>query len=363
MSTEELTTMPTQTIDQAKLDEFMGRFVGDLGAALSASLVVIGDRLGLYRAMSDGEPVSPEELAQRTGTDARYVREWLSNQAAGGYVTYEPSSERFSLTPEQAFALAQEGSPAFVPGAFYLATALTKDEPKITEAFRSGAGVGWHEHDHDLFSGTERFFRPGYAANLVASWIPALEGVEEKLERGALVADVGCGHGASTLIMAEAFPNSQFVGFDYHEGSIESARRAAEQLGLTDRVQFDVGTAKEFPGADYDLVAMFDCLHDMGDPVGAAAHVLEALSDDATWMVVEPNAGDRLEDNINPIGRIFYGASTLVCTPASRDQEVGLALGAQAGEARLSEVIREGGFTRVRRAAETPFNIVLEARP
>jgi len=361
--TEELSTMPTQQIDQAKLDEFMGRFVGDLGAALSASLVVIGDRLGLYRAMSDGEPVSPEELAQRTDTDARYIREWLSNQAAGGYVTYDPSSERFSLTPEQAFALAQEGSPAFVPGAFYVATALTKDEPRITEAFRSGAGVGWHEHNHDLFSGTERFFRPGYAAHLVASWIPALEGVGAKLERGALVADVGCGHGASTLIMAEAFPNSRFVGFDYHEGSIEFARGAAEQAGFTDRVSFEVATAKEFPGSDYDLVAMFDCLHDMGDPVGAAAHVLETLSDDGTWMVVEPNAGDRLEDNINPVGRVFYGASTLVCTPASRDQEVGLALGAQAGEARLREVITEGGFTRFRRAAETPFNIVLEARP
>jgi len=363
MAQQQASNTPTEQLDQAKLDEFMGRFVGDLGAALSASLVVIGDRLGLYRAMGDGEPVSPEDLAERTGTDARYVREWLSNQAAGGYVTYDVESERFSLTPEQAFALAQEGSPAFVPGAFYLATALTKDEPKITEAFRSGAGVGWHEHNHDLFSGTERFFRPGYAAHLVASWIPSLDGVGAKLEGGALVADVGCGHGASTLIMAEAFPKSQFVGFDYHEGSIETARAAAERAGVADRVSFEVASAKEYPGSGYDLVAMFDCLHDMGDPVGAAAHVLQTLDPDGTWMVVEPNAGDRLEDNLNPVGRVFYGASTLVCTPASRDQEVGLALGAQAGEARLRDVITEGGFTRFRRAAETPFNIVLEARP
>jgi 2-polyprenyl-3-methyl-5-hydroxy-6-metoxy-1,4-benzoquinol methylase len=278
-------------------------------------------------------------------------------------VTYDPGSERFSLSPEQAFALAQEGSPAFVPGAFYLATALTKDEPKITEAFRTGGGVGWHEHNHDLFSGTERFFRPGYAANLVSSWLPALDSVEAKLQRGALVADVGCGHGASTLLMAEAFPRSEFVGFDYHGPSIEHARAAAEQAGVADRVSFEVATAKEYQGTGYDLVAVFDCLHDMGDPVGAAAHVLETLHEDGTWMIVEPNAGDHLEDNLNPVGRVFYGASTLVCTPASRDQEVGLALGAQAGEARLREVVTEGGFSRFRRAAETPFNIVLEARP
>jgi SAM-dependent methyltransferase len=352
-----------QEINQAKLDEFMGRFVGDLGAAMSAALVVIGDRLGLYRAMAGGEPVTPEELAAQTGTDARYVREWLSNQAAGGYVSYDADSGGFWLTPEQSLALAQEGSPAFVPGAFYLATALIKDEPRITEAFRSGEGVGWHEHNHDLFAGTERFFRPGYAANLVSSWIPALDGVQAKLEAGALVADVGCGHGASTMIMAEAFPRSEFVGFDYHGDSIEHARAAAEQAGVADRVSFAVASAKEYPGAGFDLVAVFDCLHDMGDPVGASAHVLETLKDDGTWMIVEPYAGDRLEENLNPVGRIYYGASTLVCTPASRDQEVGLALGAQAGEARLREVVTEGGFTRLRRAAETPFNLVLEARP
>jgi len=355
-----MTAMTTPTLDEAKLDEFLGRFVGDLGAALSAALVVIGDKLGLYRALGDGQPVTPEELAERTATDPRYVREWLSNQAAGGYVSYADGA--FWLTAEQSFALAQEGSPAFVPGAFQLATSLIKDEEKITRAFRTGAGVGWHEHHHDLFAGTERFFRPGYAANLVSSWIPALGGVQAKLQTGARVADVGCGHGASTILMAEAYPRSRFVGFDYHEASIEQAREAAAKAGLDDRVRFEVATAKHYPGAGYDLVAMFDCLHDMGDPVGAAAHVLGTLDSDGTWMIVEPYAGDRLEDNLNPVGRVYYGGSTLVCTPASRAQEVGLALGAQAGEARLRAVVTEGGFTRVRRAAETPFNIVLEAR-
>jgi SAM-dependent methyltransferase len=353
----------TQAIDEDKLNEFMGRFVGDLGATVSAALVVIGDRLGLYRAMGDGEPVSAEELAARTGTDARYVREWLSNQAAGGYVTYDAAAAMFFLTPEQSLALAQEGSPAFVPGAFQLMTSLIKDEEKIGKAFLTGEGVGWHEHHHDLFAGTERFFRPGYAANLVSAWIPALDGVQSKLEAGGHVADVGCGHGASTIIMAQAFPASTFVGFDYHEGSIEAARQAAAAAGVADRASFEVASAKDYPGAGYDLVAMFDCLHDMGDPVGAAAHVLATLDAEGTWLIVEPYAGDRLEENLNPVGRVFYGASTLVCTPASRDQEVGLALGAQAGEGRLREVVTEGGFTRFRRATETPFNLVLEARP
>ena len=351
----------TQTLDEAKLQKFMGRFVDDLGAALSAALVVIGDKLGLYRAMGDGEPVTPHELASHTGTDARYVREWLSNQAAGGYVSY--ADDRFWLTPEQSLALAQEGSPAFVPGAFQLATSLIKDEETITRAFQTGTGVGWHEHHHDLFAGTERFFRPGYAANLVSSWIPALEGAQSKLEAGALVADVGCGHGASTILMAQAFPRSEFVGFDYHEASIEHARQAAAEAGVDGRVSFEVAPTKQYPGESYDLVAMFDCLHDMGDPVGAAAHVRQTLGQDGTWLIVEPYAGDRLEDNLNPVGRIYYGGSTLVCTPASRAQEVGLALGAQAGEARLHAVVAEGGFTRFRRAAETPFNLVLEARP
>jgi SAM-dependent methyltransferase len=355
--------MATQTISEQKLEDFMGRFVGDLGAALSVATVMIGDKLGLYKAMADGEPLTPAELAQRTGTDERYVREWLSSQAASGYVAYDAGTARFSLPPEQAMALAQDSSPAFIPGAFQLAAALIKDEPRIAEAFRTGEGVGWHEHDHDLFCGTERFFRPGYIANLVPSWIPALEGVERKLEAGALVADVGCGHGASTVILAQAYPRSEFVGFDYHPGSIERARVAAREAGLGDRISFEVASAKQYPGAGYDLVTMFDCLHDMGDPVGAARHVLGSLSDDGTWLIVEPFANDRLENNLNPVGRVFYSASTMVCTPASRDQEVGLALGAQAGEARLREIVQEGGFTRFRRATQTPFNLVLEARP
>jgi SAM-dependent methyltransferase len=350
-------------IDQAKVDEFMGRVVGELGAAISSALVALGDRLGLYRAMADGGPMSAEELAGRTGTEARYVREWLSNQAAGGYVSYEPDTDEFFLSPEQSVMLAKEGNPAFVAGAFQVITAAIKDEEKVARAFQTGGGVGWHEHHHDLFSGTERFFRPGYAANLVSDWIPALDGVESKLRSGARVADVGCGHGASTILMAEAYPGSEFVGFDYHPASIEHARSAAAQAGLDDRVRFEVSAAKQYPGDGYDLVCMFDCLHDMGDPVGAAAHVRRTLAPDGTWLIVEPYAGDRLTDNLNPVGRIYYGASTLVCTPASRDQEVGLALGAQAGEARLREVVSAGGFTRFRRATETPFNLVLEARP
>ncbi len=355
--------MATTGIDETKLDAFMGQFVQDLGAALSVATVMIGDKLGLYKAMADGEPVTPAELAQRTGTDERYVREWLSSQAASGYVTYDPESRRFALPPEQALALALDNSPAFIPGAFQLAAALIKDEPTITEAFRSGDGVGWHEHDHDLFCGTERFFRPGYIANLVPSWIPALEGVDAKLRAGARVADIGCGHGASTLILAEAYPRCEIVGFDYHAESIERARAAARASGVGDRVSFEVASAKEYPGSGYDLVAMFDCLHDMGDPVGAAAHVLHSLDPDGTWLIVEPFANDRLEDNLNPVGRVFYSASTMVCTPASRDQEVGLALGAQAGEARLRAIVTEGGFSRFRRATQTPFNLVLEARP
>jgi SAM-dependent methyltransferase len=350
-------------IDHAKLEEFMHRFVGDLGAAMSASLVVIGDRLGLYRAMGDGEPITAQRLAQRTQTDARYVREWLANQAAGGYVSYDDEHDAFYLTPEQSAALAQDDSPAFIPGAFQAATAMTKDADKIADAFESGAGVGWHEHDADLYCGTERFFRPGYIASLVSAWIPALDGVLAKLESGARVADIGCGHGASTLLMAQAFPNSEFAGFDYHEPSIAHARNAAADAGVADRVSFEVAPAKAYPGSGYDLVAMFDCLHDMGDPVGAATHVRQTLAPDGTWMLVEPYAGDRLADNLNPVGRVFYAASTLVCTPASRAQEVGLALGAQAGQRRLTEVLRAGGFTRIRRATETPFNIVLEVRP
>jgi SAM-dependent methyltransferase len=356
-------TATTATIDEAQLEQFIGSVAGDLGATLNTALIRIGDKLGLYRAMAGAGPLTPEELAESTGTAERYVREWLAAQAAGGYVSYDAESERYELPPEQALALADEDSPFFMLGGFQLASAVLADEPQLTEAFRSGEGFGWHQHDHRLFEGTERFFRPGYRGNLTSAWIPALEGTEEKLRDGARVVDVGCGHGASTIIMAEAYPNSSFVGFDYHDGSIEAAREAADEAGVADRVSFDVAGAKDYPGSGYDLVCFFDCLHDMGDPVGACRHVLETLADDGTAMLVEPRAGDRVEDNLNPVGRIYYCASTMLCTPGSLDQEVGLALGAQAGEARLGQVVREAGFTRFRRAAETPFNIVLEARP
>jgi len=350
-------------IDQDRLNEFMGKFVADFGATFNAGMVVIGDKLGLYKALA-AKPLTSKELAANTGTDERYVREWLSSQAAGGYVNYNALTRAFALSEEQAFALADPASPAYLPGAFELALAALRAVPKITEAFKSGAGVGWHEHDPGLFSGTEKFFRPGYVAHLVAAWIPALSGVEARLRQGAKVADVGCGHGASTLIMAQAFPNSTFVGFDYHGPSIEHARQAAKAAGLNGgRVTFEQAAATDFPGNDYDFVAVFDCLHDMGDPVGASRHVREALKTDGTWMIVEPFANDRLEDNLNPVGRIFYSASTLICTPASRAQAGARCLGAQAGECNLREVVTQGGFTHFRRATETPFNLVFEARP
>ena len=350
------------TIDTDKLNSFMSNFVQDLGAVMHAATIVAGDELGLYKALA-GEPLTAEALAEKTGTDARYVREWLSAQAASNYVQYDPDKQQFSMTEEQTFALAVEGSPAFIPGAFQIAVAQFKAIPKMIEAFRTGKGLGWHEHDAALFHGTERFFRPGYAANLVGSWIPALEGVEKQLKAGASVADVGCGHGASTIIMAQAFPRSRFVGFDYHEPSIRYARTAAQQAGVADRVSFEVAKAKTYPGKDYDLVAMFDCLHDMGDPIGATAHVLQSLKPDAAWMIVEPFAHDHLEENLNAVGRVFYSASTFICTPASRAQEVGMCLGAQSGEARMREVVTKGGFKHFRRATETPFNLVYEARP
>jgi SAM-dependent methyltransferase len=355
--------MSATDIDEAKLEAFMGRAVTDMGAIISAPLFVIGEKLGLYKAMAHAGPLTSAEIAERAGAAERYVREWLRNQAAGGYVEYDAESDRYELPDEHAMALADEDSPVYLLGVYDSIASIYADEDRILEAFRSGEGMGWHEHDPRLFRGTERFFRPGYRAHLVAEWIPALEGVQEKLEAGARVADVGCGHGASTVIMAEAFPNSEFVGFDYHDASVERAREAAAEAGVDERASFEVAAAKDYPGTDYDLVAVFDCLHDMGDPVGAARHVRETLADDGTWMIVEPFANDRVEDNLNPVGRVFYGASTVICTPASLAQEVGLALGAQAGEQRLGEVIREGGFTRFRRATETPFNLVLEARP
>jgi SAM-dependent methyltransferase len=349
-------------INEDKLNAFMGRFVGDLGAVMHAATIVVGDQLGLYKRLAEG-PTDVETLARRTETDARYLLEWLSAQAASGYVEYDAATKRFSLNEEQAFALAQEGSPAFIPGAFQVAVAQFKAIPRIKQVMQTGLGLAWHEHDTALFHGTERFFRPGYAASLATSWIPALEGVEARLKAGAHVADVGCGHGASTVIMAQAYPASSFVGFDYHEPSIEHARNAAKQAGVGDRVRFETARAQNFPGDGYDLVAMFDCLHDMGDPVGAAAHVRASLKSDGTWLIVEPFANDRLEDNLNPVGRIYYSASTFICTPASRSQEVGACLGAQAGEARLRDVVTKGGFSHFRRATQTPFNLVLEARP
>ena len=355
--------MSATDINEAKLEAFMGQAVADMGAIISAPLFVIGEKLGLYKAMAHAGPLTSEEVAERSGAAERYVREWLRNQAAGGYITYDAEEDRYTLPDEHALALADEDSPFYILGVYDSIASLYADEDQILEAFRSGRGMGWHEHDHRLFRGTERFFRPGYRGNLVSEWIPALDGVEAKLERGAKVADVGCGHGASTIIMAEAFPNSQFVGFDYHEASIERAAEAAEEAGVGDRISFEVAAAKDYPGSGYDLVCVFDCLHDMGDPVGAAAHVRQTLDGDGTWMIVEPFANDRVEENLNPVGRIFYGASTVICTPASLAQEVGLALGAQAGQARLTEVLSEGGFTRVRRATETPFNLILEARP
>jgi SAM-dependent methyltransferase len=349
-------------IDEAKLNEFMGNFVRDMGAVAHASTIVVGDQLGLYKALAE-RPMTAAELAARTKCDARYVLEWLSAQAASGYAQYDAATQKFSLSEEQALALAVEGSPAFIPGAFQAAMAMFAAVPKLVEAFRSGAGVGWHEQHPALFVGTERFFRPGYVANLVSSWIPALEGMDARLKAGAKVADVGCGHGASTIIMAQAYPNSRFHGYDYHEPSIRHARDAAVKAGVADRVSFDVARAQDFPGKDYDMVAVFDCLHDMGDPVGASRHVKQALKPDGTWLIVEPFANDALEDNLNPVGRIFYSASTCICTPASRSQEVGLCLGAQAGEGRLRAVVHKGGFEHFRRATQTPFNIVLEARP
>ena len=319
-----MSTAAPQPLDQAKLHEFVMRAVGEMGAAMNAALIVIGDKLGLYKAMSGAGPMTSAELAKKTGTAERYVREWLASQAAGGFVTYDAASGKYTLPPEQALALADETSPVFLPGFFEVVAACVKDEPKITDAFRSGKGVGWHEHDHGLFAGTERFFRPNYRAHLISEWIPALEGTEAKLKAGAKVADVGCGLGTSTTLMAQAYPKSTFVGFDYHDGSIKMAREAAAKAGVGDRVKFEVAKAKDYPGKGFELVAFFDCLHDMGDPEGAAKHVKDSMAQDGTWMIVEPFAHDKLEDNLNPIGRVYYAASTMLCTPASLSQEVGI---------------------------------------
>ena len=348
-------------INETALQNLVGKMVGDLGAVVSGALVVLGDRLGLYRALAEVGPADSTKLAKRAGLDERYVREWLANQAASGYVNYEPSSGSFSMSAEQKAVFADPESPVAMTGGFYSAASVYHDEPKVAEAFRTGAGVAWREHHDCLFCGTEKFFRPGYAANLVQTWIPALNGVQAKLETGAQVADIGCGHGASTIIMAKAFPKSKFTGFDLHPGSIERAGQCAAEAGLAN-VTFATASAKDFPGR-YDFITTFDALHDMGDPVGAAAHARKSLKPDGAWMFVEPLAGDRLEENLNPVGRVYYGFSTMVCTPSSRSQEIGLALGAQAGEGRLREVMEKAGFRQFRRAAQTPFNFVLEVKP
>jgi SAM-dependent methyltransferase len=350
-------------IDGEKLEQFVFRAVDEVGATLGAALVVMGDKLGLYRALAGAGPLTPVELARRSGVAERYVREWLNAQAAGGYVEYDGATGTYTLPPEQAMALTDESSPAYLPGFFQVALGSVLDSPRVTEAARTGEGVGWHEHNHDVFDGIERFFRPGYNANVVPYWLPALDGVVEKLERGASVADIGCGHGSSTILMAQAFPKSRFFGSDIHEGSIETARKRAEEAGVADRITFEASPASSYSGRGYDLVTTFDALHDMGDPVGAARHVRDTIADDGTWMIVEPMAGDRVEDNLNPVGRAYYGFSTFLCTPGSLSQEVGLALGAQAGPARIKDVVSAGGFTQFRVAADTPFNLVYEARP
>jgi 2-polyprenyl-3-methyl-5-hydroxy-6-metoxy-1,4-benzoquinol methylase len=340
------------------------RVLGDIGATMTAPLVVLGDKLGLFRALAEADsPISAIDLAQRTGLSERYLREWLAGVAAAGYVSVDAKADQFFLSDAQRLVFGDEQSPVCMLGGFELAVSTARAAQSIADAFRSGEGVAWHSHDAGVFSGTERFFRPAYTTHLVRAWIPALDGVEAKLLRGARAGDVGCGHGVSTLIMARAYPSSSFVGFDTHPSSIERARARATELGMGERCTFEIASGKTFPGPRYDLVTCFDCLHDMGDPAGAAAHIRKSLKDDGTWMICEPMAGDRLEQNLNPVGRLYYAASTMICVPTSLSQEVGTALGAQAGEARLREVILKGGFTSVRRAAETPFNMIMEARP
>jgi len=350
------------SVDATRLEELLGKMVNDMGAAAVAPLVIIGDKLGLYRSLASDGPLTTEELADQTRTTERYVREWCAAQAGSGYIDYDPETAKFKMSPEQVAVFADENSPTCMTGGYYGISSMFIDEPKVTHAFQSGEGVGWGDHSECLFCGTEKFFRPSYMASLVNDWLPALDGVSQKLEAGAKVADVGCGHGASTVVMARAFPKSTFIGFDFHEPSVTRANEVAKEAGL-DNLRFEMGAAKHYSGSDYDLVAFFDCLHDMGDPVGAMAHSLKALKPDGTLMLVEPFANDELVDNLNPVGRMFYSFSTMVCTPASISQEVGLALGAQAGEKRLRDVVTEGGFTRFRRAAETPFNLILEGRP
>ena len=365
----ETTTTQTKTsaaadkvsLNPDALNQLLGQMINDLGASVNGALVVLGDKLGIYTALADIGPATSQQLAKKTDLHERQLREWLSAQAASGYVSYDPGSDAFFLTPEQVAVFADPNSPAALTGGFYAISAIYHDEPLVAESFRTGAGLPWGRHHNCLFCGIERFFRPGYQANINENWIPALDGIQQKLNAGTRVADIGCGHGISTLIMAKAFPKSQFCGFDLHPTSIEAANRHAKEQQITN-VNFSIATAKDFTGNDYGFVTVFDALHDMGDPIGAASHVKQSLQADGTFMIVEPFAGDSLAENISPVGRLYYGFSTMICTPGSLSQEVGLALGAQAGERRLRDVLSKGGFTRVRRAAETPFNMILEAR-
>jgi ubiquinone/menaquinone biosynthesis C-methylase UbiE len=352
-------TEEIMALNEDKLMAFLGKFIGDLGATMAAGNVVIGHNLGLYKALAGG-PATPEDLARQTGTDQRYITEWLRGQAAGGYVEYD--GEKYFLTEEQAFALANPDGGVYAPGAFVLALGALKAEPRITEAFRSGGGVGWHEQDTDVFIGCELFFRPGYVANLVAGWLPALDGVVDKLRAGGSVADIGCGLGASTVLMATEYPQARLSGFDYHDKSVELARKRAADAGVSERISFDVASAQNFPGAGYDLITTFDCLHDMGDPLGAARHIRQALAPDGTWMIVEPFAHDAVGENLNPIGRVYYSASSFLCVPNALSQNGGYSLGAQAGEAAIRQLVTDAGFTKFRRATETPFNLVYEVR-
>jgi 2-polyprenyl-3-methyl-5-hydroxy-6-metoxy-1,4-benzoquinol methylase len=350
-------------VDDSKLNAFIGQMLADLGGASSIAMVRMGDALGLYKTLHAKGPMTSFELAKTANVDERYLREWLSHQASSHYLSYDPTSAKFSLLPEQAMVFAVPESPVHLMGGFDLMAAMFDNQQKVQAAFKSGGGVAWGDQASCLFCAVARFFRPGYHNHLVSAWLPALDGVIKKLETGAKVADIGCGHGWSTVLMAKAFPQSQFFGYDFHSGSIAAAQAHAATHGVSANAQFAVGLAKDYPGKDFDLVTCFDCLHDMGDPGGAAAHIRGSIKEDGTWMIVEPMAGDRLEHNLNPVGRLYYAASTMVCVPTSLSQEVGTALGAQAGEAKLREVIGKGGFKRVRRAAETPFNMIIEAKP